>query len=130
MRSRRTALGAADYKLNGQAPGRHKRVHVLHVSGGYVVAAASEEGGVVTNGTSNCARDGRTRTLRFRHADPRGFPRTKGTLGGVRYQQQLERGSFAQAEELSRACAAGGGFFSRTGAEHGRLAFSRRIVPV
>ena len=62
--------------------------------GGYVVAAASEEGGVVTNGMSNCARDGQNANAALLVTlSPEDFP-DKGTLGGVRYQQQLERAAF------------------------------------
>ena len=52
------ALGAADYKLNVKLPDGTSAYTFCMCPGGYVVAAASEEGGVVTNGMSNCARDG------------------------------------------------------------------------
>ena len=59
-----------------------------------MVAAASEEGGVVTNGMSNCARDGQNANAALLVTlTPEDFP-DKGTLGGVRYQQQLERAAF------------------------------------
>ena len=109
------ALGAADYKLNVKLPDGTSAYTFCMCPGGYVVAAASEEGGVVTNGMSNCARDGQNANAALLVTlTPEDCP-DKGTLGGVRYQQQLERAAF---EELSRARAAGGGF-SRAPAEHG-----------
>ena len=51
-------LGAADYKLNVQLPSGGSAYTFCMCPGGYVVAAASEPGGVVTNGMSDHARDG------------------------------------------------------------------------
>ncbi len=89
------ALGAADYKLNVKLPDGTSAYTFCMCPGGYVVAAASEEGGVVTNGMSNCARDGQNANAALLVTlTPEDFP-DKGTLGGVRYQQQLERAAFA-----------------------------------
>ena len=89
------ALGAADYKLNVKLPDGTSAYTFCMCPGGYVVAAASEEGGVVTNGMSNCARDGQNANAALLVTlTPEDFP-DKGTLGGVRYQQQqLERAAF------------------------------------
>ena len=89
------ALGAADYKLNVKLPDGTSAYTFCMCPGGYVVAAASEEGGVVTNGMSNCARDGQNANAALLVTlSPEDFP-DKGTLGGVWYQQQLERAAFA-----------------------------------
>lgn len=89
------ALGAADYKLNIKLPDGTSAYTFCMCPGGYVVAAASEEGGVVTNGMSNCARDGQNANAALLVTlSPEDFP-DKGTLGGVWYQQQLERAAFA-----------------------------------
>ena len=88
------ALGAADYKLNVHLENGRGVYTFCMCPGGYVVAAASEEGGVVTNGMSNCARDGENANAALLVTlTPEDFP-DKSTLGGVFYQQQLERAAF------------------------------------
>ena len=51
-------LGAADYKLSYHSPNGRSAYTFCMCPGGYVVAAASEENGVVTNGMSEHQRDG------------------------------------------------------------------------
>lgn len=88
------ALGAADYKLNVKLPDGTSAYTFCMCPGGQVVAAASETGGVVTNGMSNAARDGENANAALLVTlTPEDFP-DKGTLGGVLYQQQLERAAF------------------------------------
>ncbi len=62
--------------------------------GGYVVAAASEEGGVVTNGMSYADRSGENANAALLvTVHPAQFPEP-GALGGVAWQRQLERRAF------------------------------------
>lgn len=97
------ALGAADYKLNVKLPDGASAYTFCMCPGGYVVAAASEEGGVVTNGMSNCARDGENANAALLVTlTPEDFP-DKGVLGGVLYQQQLEQAAFLAGSETYRA---------------------------
>lgn len=87
-------LPAADYSLNVHFDDGESAYTFCMCPGGYVVAAASEEGGVVTNGMSNCARDGENANAALLVTlTPEDFP-DKSTLGGVFYQQQLERAAF------------------------------------
>ncbi len=51
-------LGPADYKLAYHAPGGRSAYTFCMCPGGQVIAAASEAGGVVTNGMSSYLRDG------------------------------------------------------------------------
>jgi hypothetical protein len=51
-------LGAAEYKLSHHLPGGRSAYTFCMCPGGTVVGAATEEGGVVTNGMSEFARDG------------------------------------------------------------------------
>ena len=51
-------LGTADYKMAFHAPGGRSAYTFCMCPGGEVIAAASEEGGVVVNGMSRSARDG------------------------------------------------------------------------
>ena len=93
------ALGAADYKLNVKLPDGTSAYTFCMCPGGYVVAAASETGGVVTNGMSNCARDGENANAALLVTlTPEDFP-DKGTLGGVLFQQQLEQAAFRAGGE-------------------------------
>ena len=97
------ALGAADYKLNVRLPDGTSAYTFCMCPGGYVVAAASEQGGVVTNGMSNCARDGENANAALLVTlTPEDFP-DKSVLGGVLYQQQLERAAFLAGGENYRA---------------------------
>ena len=97
------ALGAADYKLNVKLPDGTSAYTFCMCPGGFVVAAASEEGGVVTNGMSNCARDGENANAALLVTlTPEDFP-DKSTLGGVLYQQELERAAFLAGGENYRA---------------------------
>ena len=91
--SRKHALPPADYKLV-----RHLDEETVYTfcmcPGGYVVAAASEEGGVVTNGMSYADRDGNNANAALLVTlNPSDFP-YEGVLGGVRWQRQIEEAAF------------------------------------
>jgi uncharacterized FAD-dependent dehydrogenase len=63
--------------------------------GGHVVAAASEEGGIVTNGMSNADRDGENANAALLvTVNPKDFP-YEGPLGGAKWQQEIERNAYA-----------------------------------
>ncbi|MBO4472746.1 MAG: hypothetical protein J5765_02940 [Clostridia bacterium] len=92
-------LPAADYKVV-----EHTALGGVYsfcmCPGGYVVCAASEEGGVVTNGMSYHARDGKNANAAFLvGVDQKDFG--GGVLAGVSYQRELEQKAFS---------AAGGGY--------------------
>ncbi len=62
--------------------------------GGYVVAAASEKGGVVTNGMSNAAREGENANAALLvTVSPADFPE-RGPLGGMYWQRAIEKAAF------------------------------------
>ena len=62
--------------------------------GGYVVAAASEEGRVVTNGMSYCDRAGENANAALLVTlNPGDFP-YEGPLGGVKWQRQIEEQAY------------------------------------
>ena len=87
-------LPAADYKLSCHLPDGNSAYTFCMCPGGYVVAAASEPGGVVTNGMSNSDRSGENAnsallvTLR-----PEDFP-DSSVLGGMRWQREIEQRAF------------------------------------
>ena len=87
-------LPPADYKLV-----KHLDEETVYTfcmcPGGYVVAAASEEGRVVTNGMSYADRDGENANAALLVTlNPKDFP-FDGPLGGVRWQQQIEEVAYA-----------------------------------
>ena len=70
--------------------------------GGYVVAAASEEGRVVTNGMSYADRDGENANAALLVTiDPEELP-VEGTLGGMYWQRSIEEAAY-QASGSYRA---------------------------
>ena len=87
-------LPPADYKLV-----RHLENETVYTfcmcPGGYVVAAASEEGRVVTNGMSYADRDGENANAALLVTlNPRDFP-GDGPLSGMYWQRQIEEAAFA-----------------------------------
>ena len=88
------ALPAADYKLNCHLPDGSSAYTFCMCPGGVVVAAASELGGVVTNGMSYYARDlENANSALLVTLNPAEFP-DKSVLGGMYWQQELERACF------------------------------------
>ena len=92
------ALPPADYKLVKHL--ENETVYTFCMCpGGYVVAAASEEGGVVTNGMSYADRDGQNANAALLVTlNPKDFP-NDDPLAGMHWQRSIEQ----------RAYEAGGG---------------------
>ena len=87
-------LPPADYKLV-----KHLEDGTVYTfcmcPGGYVVAAASEEGGIVTNGMSRADRDGENANAALLvTVNPAEFP-YPGVLGGMHWQRQIEQAAYA-----------------------------------
>ena len=88
------ALGAADYKLSEHLPGDRGVYTFCMCPGGQVVAAASEIGGVVTNGMSLHARDGENaNSAVLVSVGPEDFG-ADDPLAGVRFQRLWEQAAF------------------------------------
>lgn len=88
-------LPPADYSLNVHLPGGSSAYTFCMCPGGEVIAAASEEGGVCTNGMSYSGRNGKNANaalLVTLHVDD--FPGT-GVLSGMYWQREIERGAFS-----------------------------------
>ena len=86
-------LPPADYKLV-----RHLDNETVYTfcmcPGGYVVAAASEEGRVVTNGMSYADRDGENANAALLVTlNPADFP-YEGALGGMKWQRDIEAAAY------------------------------------
>ncbi len=87
------ALPPADYKLV-----KHLDENTVYTfcmcPGGFVVAAASEEGGVVTNGMSYADRAGENANAALLVTlNPQVFP-YPGALGGMYWQREIERRAY------------------------------------
>ena len=87
------ALPPADYKLV-----KHLENNTVYTfcmcPGGYVVAAASEEGRVVTNGMSYADRAGENANAALLVTlNPESFP-YPGSLGGMRWQREIEQRAY------------------------------------
>ena len=87
------ALPPADYKLVCHL--ENGTVYTFCMCpGGYVVAAASEEGGVVTNGMSYADRDGENANAALLvTVNPADFP-YPGPLGGAEWQREIEERAY------------------------------------
>ena len=86
-------LPPADYKLV-----KHLEDGTVYTfcmcPGGFVVAAASEEGRVVTNGMSYADRDGENANAALLvTVNPQEFP-YEGTLGGMKWQREIEEAAY------------------------------------
>ena len=93
-------LGAAEYALSDTKSGRGVYTFCM-CPGGDVIAAASEEGGVVVNGMSRHARDGKNSNSAVAvSVNPFDYDGTP--LGAIEFQRDLEK----------RAFVLGGGNFS------------------
>ena len=107
------ALGAADYKL--ACHGVHERgaYTFCMCPGGTVVAATSENGGVVVNGMSEWARDGRnSNSALLVNVYPEDFP-SDDVLSGFELQRQMEQKAFILGGgDFSAPCQLVGDFLS------------------
>ena len=88
------ALGAADYKLSVHLPNGRAAYTFCMCPGGQVVAAASEEGGVVVNGMSYFARDGENANSALLISVGPGDFGSDDPLAGVRFQRTWEEAAF------------------------------------
>lgn len=90
-------LGAADYKL--ACHGLHERgaYTFCMCPGGSVVAAASEKEGVIVNGMSSLARDGKNaNSALLVGIEPKDFP-SEHPLAGIYYQREIEHNAYLLA---------------------------------
>lgn len=91
------ALDSADYKVFCHLPNGRTVYSFCMCPGGLVVAAASEEGGVVTNGMSYHARDGKNaNSALLVSVSPGDFP-SSHPLAGMNLQREIEQKAFALA---------------------------------
>jgi len=88
------ALPPAVYKLSCRLPSGESAYTFCMCPGGYVVAAASESGGVVTNGMSESKRDAENANAALLVTlSPEDYP-DKSPLGGMYWQREIEQAAF------------------------------------
>ncbi|MDO5558433.1 MAG: hypothetical protein Q4F95_02420 [Oscillospiraceae bacterium] len=88
------ALGSADYKLVTHLKNGRSVYTFCMCPGGYVVAAASEENGICTNGMSEFARDSQNaNTAMLVSITPADFG-SDHPLAGIEYQRTIEHSGF------------------------------------
>jgi len=88
-------LGAADYKLCYHAKSGRSAYTFCMCPGGKVVAAASEEGCLVTNGMSEYARDGENANAALLVGVSKEDFISKNPLEGMYFQRRIEEAAFA-----------------------------------
>ena len=99
----RLDLPPADYKLSVHLPDGGSAYTFCMCPGGSVVAAASEAGRVVTNGMSNFDRGGENANAALLVTlNPEDFP-DHSTLGGMRWQREIEETAFRAGGSNYRA---------------------------
>ena len=95
-------LPAADYKLTSHASERAVFSFCM-CPGGVVIPSASEEGGVVTNGMSEFARDAKNSNSALIVQVKREDFESGHPLAGVAFQRKLERAAYLAGGEEYRA---------------------------
>lgn len=91
------ALPAADYSLSVHLPDGNSAYTFCMCPGGHVFAAASETGGVCTNGMSYSRRDGENANAALLVSlIPADFP-GEGVLAGMEWQREIERRAYEYA---------------------------------
>ena len=88
-----TKLPAADYKLVSHASERSVFTFCM-CPGGYVMPSSSEEAGVVTNGMSNFARDGKNANSALIAQVTKADFEDDSPLAGMRFQRKIERAAY------------------------------------
>ena len=94
------ALGAADYKMVAHLPSGRSVYTFCMCPGGEVVAAASEEYGVVVNGMSRFARDGENSNAALLVGITPDDFKSRDPLAGTVFQRRIEQAAFGEAHEM------------------------------
>ncbi len=109
-------LGAADYKMSEHLENGRGAYTFCMCPGGCVIASASEEGGIVTNGMSRYARDGEnSNSALLVGVTPKDF-KTSHPLAGMYFQREIEKRAFEKSGETYNApCQRVGDFLDADG---------------
>lgn len=117
-------LPPADYKLVQHLPGGRTIYSFCMCPGGQVVAAASESGGIVTNGMSLHDRAGQNANAALLiNVTPDDFA-GDGSLAGVSFQRRIEQAAYRLSGSYHAPCQTAGDFLRGR-----RSAAFRQITP-
>ena len=106
-------LGAADYKLAVHLKNGRGVYTFCMCPGGVVVASASEEGGIVTNGMSYFARDGKNaNSAVLVNVIPEDFP-GDDVLAGIEFQRAIEQRAYGISNSYCAPAQRVGDFLNR-----------------
>ena len=109
----RGKLPPADYSLSVHLPDGTSAYTFCMCPGGQVFAAASEAGGVVTNGMSFSDRGGENANAALLvTVNKEDFP-GEGVLAGMEYQRELERAAYARTLSYRAPAQLAGDFLAR-----------------
>ena len=112
-------LPPADYSLNAHFDDGTSAYTFCMCPGGEVIAAASEKGGVCTNGMSRSRRDGENaNSALLVTLTPEDFP-DKSTLGGMYWQREIERRIYNVGNDYLACAQTVGDFMAHRKSEHG-----------
>ncbi len=118
-----TKLGAADYKLSCHLDDGRGVYTFCMCPGGYVMASASEEGTIVTNGMSYYARDGENaNSALLVSVTPKDFG-SDDVLAGMYLQREIEKRAYRIANNSYMAPAQYVGDFLGTGV------IDKKVIP-
>ncbi len=110
-------LPPADYSLNVHLPDGTSAYTFCMCPGGEVIAAASEPGGVCTNGMSRSRRDGENaNSALLVTLTPEDFP-YDGALGGMYWQRDIERAAYNVSGSYRAPAQTVGDFLARRKSE-------------
>lgn len=111
-RPRGRDLPPADYALSCHLPDGSSAYTFCMCPGGYVFAAASEAGGVCTNGMSYSGRSGENANAALLVTlKPEDFP-YPGVLGGMEWQRDIERAAYTYSGSYRAPCQLVGDFLA------------------
>lgn len=97
-------LGAADYRLVSHLPNGRNVYTFCNCPGGQVVAAASEENAIVTNGMSLFKRDGQNANSAMLVTILKEDFQSNHPLAGIELQQKIERAAFNISKDYKAPC--------------------------
>lgn len=122
-------LPAADYKLSCHLDNGRGVYTFCMCPGGSVIASASEEGGIVTNGMSVFKRDGENaNSALLVSVSPKDYG-SDDPLAGMYFQRDIERKAYKAAGNTYKAPAQRVGDFLRKRREGSNPSFSEAINP-
>lgn len=106
-------LGAADYKLSAHFDNGRSAYTFCMCPGGFVVASASEDGTIVTNGMSNSERDGENANSALLVNVTTDDFENNNPLSGMYFQEKIEKNAYNITKSNFAPCQYVGDFLDK-----------------